>query len=348
VSAKVLAVSRLLRTLGVFAAALACACAASAAARGPERLAEGIAPTWAPDGNGIAYLGGYEPSAKLVVMARDGSGRRVVATASSGTGLGEVRFAGQRLVFYNVDKFEVLSVALTGGRVMRLGATDLPGNPGEPFAVSPNEKMIAYESPRTPRRYKLASAIRIVGVAGGRVRTLPLPVNASDAFPAFSPDGRDIVFSRLTYKSWDSPRGYPQLMIQPSSGGPAHSLGVHGELPQWSPNGKWIAYQGWDRKGFGGALVLVAAVGGAPRVLVDKPKGSSVDAFSWAPDSSKLAFVSNERLATVDLSGALTMLTSPGFAVDLHTPQWSPDGSEIAFGALGDHSTDGVEVVRPS
>jgi Tol biopolymer transport system component len=89
----------------------------------------------------------------------------------------------------------------------------------------------------------------------------------------------------------------------------------------WSPDGKWIAY------------------GTKNRVAIRSPDGDEVSfparyanegfhELAWSPDSSRLAFATDDGLFVVQRGGdALRKLASDN-ALDL---AWSPDGSTIAF-----------------
>jgi dipeptidyl aminopeptidase/acylaminoacyl peptidase len=101
---------------------------------------------------------------------------------------------------------------------------------------------------------------------------------------------------------------------------------------QASPDGKWVAFvsdrTGWD------SVYVAASAGGTP---VQITKGQ-YEAWrpSWSPDSTHLAFDSNEgtnpgnrqiRVATTD--GVISTLTSGrGTNID---PQWSPDGRMLVY-----------------
>lgn len=105
---------------------------------------------------------------------------------------------------------------------------------------------------------------------------------------------------------------------------------------QLSPDGRWIAYvvtkPELDGNAFDADVWLVPSAGGEPVRLTTAKKSDAQP--RWAPDSRRLAFISNRR------DTAQLYLISPfgGEAVQLtesKTPvtsfQWAPDGARIAF-----------------
>ncbi len=160
------------------------------------------------------------------------------------------------------------------------------------------------------------------------MRLTPLLVRAPvDEYPAFSPDGRSVVFSHegdlYTMPAGGLPPGSAPRQI---TGGE----GIDTE-PSWSPDGDRIAYtREWPDGGV--EVWTVAAGGGEPqRVLVQ------ASSPSWSPDGKRLVFVQrglgrSTSLLTVEADGRYSrQLTHPEDAYFHRLPSWSPDGATVAF-----------------
>lgn len=114
--------------------------------------------------------------------------------------------------------------------------------------------------------------------------------------------------------------------------------------PEISPDGRWIAYTvretNWDDNSYDTQIWLADARSGATRQLTNSKKSSQSPA--WAPDGSKLAFISDRtdkrQIYLINpAAGEAEALTSLEDGVSSFA--WSPDGKTIAYTATEPKST---------
>ena len=296
-------------------------------------------PTWSPDGKQIAFVmhvAGTGATQHLeLVNAADGSGKRIVYSSNDACCGGPVQWSSAQRIVLD-DDYRVKTVDLATSRVKTIADFS-------DFDVSKDGRSVAGWAGGGPESKEI---IGVVSITGKGYRLLPKPKNASDSQPDYSPNGKRLVFARAHVTvggAWPS-----SIVIEPATGGPARSLGVSGDLPRWSPDGRWIAFVGGSPGAQ--AVLIVKPSGGRPRVLIHGRFFNVLPGlFSWSPDSKRLAVVigggTTAALATIDLSGHRRQLDLGMGVAPLSTPQWSPDGKQIAFtGRASAHSGTRVDV----
>jgi len=172
-------------------------------------------------------------------------------------------------------------------------------------------------------------------------------VNA-ELWPAVSPDSSRIVFQSAKNLSRGNKLFDASLMVKSlgSRDDSPTQLAEKGFLAAWSPDGSAIAFL---RKQIDGPELMVANPnGGGERKLtsggipmtgysVSPYNNTEARAFSWSPDSSKIAYVSNRSgaaniWAVSARDGADAALTTDVDADrSVYSPSWSADGRRLAF-----------------
>ncbi len=176
--------------------------------------------------------------------------------------------------------------------------------------------------------------------------------------PQFSPDGKRIAY---TLGEWDRKenRRVSHIYLVTVDTGKTVKLtnGEKGEsAPQWSPQGERLAFLADRDKG--AQIWIIPADGGEAEKLSSEDNG--IQAFRWSPDGKTIAFVTRDtpkdkdarekrkkdKFDTITVDRDLVYshlwtisvatkekkrLTEGEFSVQ--APQWSPDGSWIAYSA---------------
>jgi Tol biopolymer transport system component len=180
--------------------------------------------------------------------------------------------------------------------------------------------------------------------SGGATR---LTGSATEALPAFSPDGGWIVFCSDRAGKYDL---WVQDLVAGRPAGASRRLTDHpgsATTPVVSPDGRWIAYgRVVDQE----RDVWILPAGGGPAVNFSEHPAVEMHP-AWSPDGGRLAFVSDrdgaERIWIAEVrdgrrSGEAARLTS-GKGEDSF-PCWSPDGRRIAF-VRSDQGTEEIWIV---
>lgn len=157
---------------------------------------------------------------------------------------------------------------------------DSPANDTQP-AFSPDGEQIAFRSEREN------GGIFVMGATGENVRR----VSDFGFYPAWSPDGREIVYSTVDF--FDPTERYTEgvLWIVNVASGEKRTIKTPDAVqPSWSPSGARIAFWGMDDASIRD-IKTVSASGGEPVSVTD-------DAFLdwnpvWSPDGKFLYFLSN-------------------------------------------------------
>lgn len=156
-----------------------------------------------------------------------------------------------------------------------------------------------------------------------------------DGDPAWSPDGSQIVFTRI----YPAQNYRAEIWVMDADGSDQSWAGTEGGSARWSPDGTRLIYHAM--KGDNYEIYSCNTDGTDEQQLTSTPEGELTPA--WAPDGSQIAmtvvtagpggFV--HQIYVMDSDGsnrrALTDEQTGGAY-----PRWSPDGSSIAFKSNGE------------
>jgi Tol biopolymer transport system component len=200
-------------------------------------------------------------------------------------------------------------------------------------AWSPGGRYVAYSLQMTGNARPAIFEIFLANARGRLVRNLSRAHSSFNLSPAWSPDGRQLVY----IGAW---RGSEVLLVSRKGGESVH-LAFDGSDPAWLPDGSRIAFSDPD------GISSIRPDGSDYRLMI--PTGAQPD---FKRDGSKVAYIKSTEgddntdvfVSNLDGSDERRLTTTP---VGEYGPAWSPDGRLIAFErrvAATDRST--VVVIR--
>ena len=196
-------------------------------------------------------------------------------------------------------------------------------------ASSPDGRLVAFRESDGLHHNGIYTAM-----PGGE-KSLQLTSNPGDCCPTWSPDGREIAFSRYSDKTLS-------IFVIPALGGTERRVyrgpaSIAGGL-SWSPDGKSLAFpEAHEFDPSTSWLSLLSLADGSIRRLTTPPAAFMDTQPSFSPDGSQLAFdratiagVSNDIYVIPTSGGRAARLTFDHRPI-MGVPAWSADGKEIVF-----------------
>ena len=292
-----------------------------------------------PDEQQVAYISSTQDGRSSVWVApvRRGQPRQIASDAGHNRNI--VWHIDSRRVFYstNVDGvYQIFLANIDGRKPAQVTFGDINS-----FAldISPDGARILYGSTKED------SDIWKAGIPGGEEFALTSDLG-SEFWPEVSPDGKSVVYQAVRNLSQGDKISNSSILLKQADSDESSRLDADGALPQWSPDGKQIAFM--RLVGEVQSLWLAQTVGGQNKQLVagglTRIENTLLPylrvqtrSFSWSPDVKKIVYVSDkndrQNLWTISADGSgeaqITNYNDPNLF--LYCPLWSADGNRIAY-----------------
>jgi TolB protein len=229
------------------------------------------------------------------------------------------RFVGRRTRKV-ANVFEPIGLAVSGRRL----------------AYMTNNRLCCSQDPRFSAdgrqiAWSKSGDIWVIGADGTGERQLTsLPRYARH--PAWSPDGRQIVFD------FDVSLGGDGVEIVNADGTALRVLSASGTSPEWAPDGTKIAFIRAND-------VYVINPDGSGERKVTPTTTPTVGPLSWSPDSTRIAVSRGGDVYSVKADGSGETRLTTNAAVE-GQPTWSPNGTKLAYVTDVASSASGIYVVN--
>src|SRR6266536_948904 len=267
-------------------------------------------PRWSPDGKWIAFESNRGGTFQIYLIAADGGEARQLTTISSEATQPVWSPDGRRIAFVSAVFPEFSEKPVKESDELNKKKLDEREKSKTKARVISRLLYRHWDSWVDDKRQHLFVVPVKNGVAAGDPRDLTpgdrdaVPTSttfsAGDDF-AFSPDGKKLAYTATPVpareEAWLTNHDLYEVDLETGERRPLTTNPAADAFPRYSPDGKWIAYRAQSRAGFEAdrwQLMLYDRASGKTRSLTPG-FDSSVEAFSWGPDSRTLYFEAEEK-----------------------------------------------------
>jgi Tol biopolymer transport system component len=321
------------------------------------RLTDGAAadyhPAWSPDGTQILFVSERDGNQEIYVMDADGSSQRRLTNNSAAdmrpTWSPDGAPGGERIAFNTKrdGNWEIYVMNVDGSDQQRLTTTDA----WEFMPIwSPDGTEIAFFA-CDPQCRPHRQDIYVMNSDGSNLRQLTDSPSTVDEDPAWSPDGKKIVFQ-------SDRDGNFEIYSMNADGSDQQRLSKHRGDDYWPAWGPAPATPIATPTPSQGLIAFVSTRDGNGEIYVMDPGGENVrrltnwrqwDGYpTWSPDGAKIAYYSylgskDWVIKVMDADGGNQRQVTDNGICD-GAPHWSPDGTHIAYSSDADCTATHREV----
>lgn len=282
---------------------LAVALAALMVAGSPHSIA---APAWSPDGAKIVWAQANGGAHDIWGANADGTSPHRLASHIDA--MYQLAWLPNGDFLYDAD-FVVFRVGKTGRpQPVAMGVTFSLDTKGDKIAYQTSDSCPTCHGP-----------IEVRSLVTGKVSKIA--PTGQNVYPALSPDGSSVAFTRYVGSGGGRYEKAAGIWIAPAAGGTPVQRTKTGFCPQWSPDGRQLAYA--DNAG----LHLIARGGSGTGTLLLKENGLPACGMQWSPDGKLIAAVNSRgRLLVLDPATHASKAIGPPHSLDI---AWAPNGSRL-------------------
>ncbi len=291
-------------------------------------------PRWSDDGKWIAFLSSRDGAPQIYVAAADGSNPKKVTSVPLGVADFTWSPDGKTFAFSTEVYPECADLKCTAQKAEAADASKVK-------AVIADRLLYRHWSD-----FKLGkrSHVFVVAAEGGEPRDVtpgdfdspPFSLGDPLAYD-FSPDGKELCFSRNTDKV-EATSTNNDLFIVPVAGGEAKRITENNKgydsTPRYSPDGKWIAYRSQERAGYEADRFKLMLYDRKSAVARDLTSGfdRNIGEMVWSPDSQNLIIGAEdegrELIGSISINGGVKSLIAKTASNGISL---SSDGKTLAF-----------------